>query len=111
MTSQPPPKLDACDALNWDYLTELSVSYDPDIARPTFSQALAKLAYDLTQTGNEDIRNQQFSEFLHALTDQTSTDSTEAVLDCLAKNLRCDIKKIRRFAKENGVKLKRLKLW
>ncbi len=109
--TEPPPKLRACDVLNWEYLVELSVRYDPDIARPTLLDALAKLAYDLTQSESEDIRDQQLNEFFHRLTDNTSTDSTEQVLECVARCLRCDPKKVRQFAKEKGVKLKRLKLW
>jgi hypothetical protein len=108
---EPLPRLRACDVLNWEYLVELSAKYDPDIARPTLLDALAKLAYDLTQSGSEDIRDQQLDEFLHRLTDNTSTDSTEQMLECMAGYLRCDPRKMRQFAKESGVKLKRLKVW
>jgi hypothetical protein len=104
-------RLDACDVLPWEYLVELSARYDPDIARQTLPDALAKLAYDLTQSGSEEIRTQQLKEFLHALTANTSTDSTEEMLECIAHHLRCDLKKVRQFARENGIKLKRLKLW
>jgi hypothetical protein len=110
MASLPARKLHAYDVLNWDYLVELSCNYDPDAPR-SLTAALAKLAYDLTQTGDEEIRSLELSEFLHALTDHTSTAAAEEMLACVAMHLRCELKKMREFAKENGVKLKRLKLW
>jgi len=67
---------------------------------------MAKLAHDLTQTGDEDVRDRQLSEFLHCVTDHTSTDSTEKVLKRLAQSLHCDYEKMRQFAKENGIKVK-----
>jgi hypothetical protein len=113
MPGQPPQeKLNACDVLNWKYLLELSGKHDPVMQKKsTLADGLAKLAYDLTQTGNEQIRTKQLSEFLHNLTDNTSVDAAEELLKCLAGLLRCDLGKLRQFSKENGVRLKRLKLW
>ena len=76
----------------------------------TLRNALAKLAYDLTQTGDEDLRDQQLNEFLHILTDNTSRESTEEAIRVLCTHLRCEREKMRQFAKENGIKL-RIKLW
>ena len=106
----PKPKLNACDVLNWEYLVQVSAEYNPDVVNPTILDALAKLAYELTQSGDEAIRNQQFSEFLHRLTDNTSTDSTETALKLAAARLHCDLKMVRQFAKENGIKLKKFRL-
>jgi hypothetical protein len=107
----PSENIRACDALNWEYLVQIAAELDEENPPKTLKEGLAILAFGLTQTADEDVRDSQLSEFLHTATDHTSTDATEAVLDTLAKHLRCDLKALREFAKQNGIKLKRFKLW
>ena len=58
-------------------------------------------------TAEEDERDTLLADVMRDATSYQSTDTAEKVIERLATALRSDHQKLRQFAKENGVRLKR----
>jgi hypothetical protein len=101
-----PKKLDAIDVLNWDHLLKIGEYLDADSAH-TPDQALRAFAYAFVSTASEEGRNAMFSDILRNATFAQSEETNERFIEWLASKLRCDIAQVRRYAKENGVRLKK----
>jgi hypothetical protein len=57
-----PPKLDAVDVLNWDYLVEIGEYIEGDSHRPEI--AIKGFAYAFTSTASEEHRNQILEDII-----------------------------------------------
>jgi len=101
--AEPLPKLRASEVLNWDYLVEIAEK--PEKRTRDRNQAWRGFAYAFTSTGDEDIRDKMLLECIKNGTDHQSKESSEDFLKTLADDLHSDRSLIRRFARENGVRL------
>ena len=99
----PKEKLNASDVLNWNYL--LQIAAKPDSPTPHLSEAIPKLAYALTSAASEETQNEELVEALKNATDGQSRETAERVVMRLAQLFQSDPKLLRRFAKENGIRL------
>lgn len=106
MKKPPPPKLRACDVLNWDYLVKIAEEKSERDAK-TVTEAVRKFAYDFTSTADEDVRDNMLIEWLQNGTYKQSKDTAEEIVARLADSLKTDLGTLRKFAKENGVRLKK----
>ena len=104
MKKPPNIPLRACDVLNWDYLVEIGEKPEGEI-RNVFVRALREFAYDFTSTKDEDVRDQLLRDVLKRGTDHVSRESAEELLKTIATHLHSDRNALRKFAKENGVRL------
>src|SRR5487761_434011 len=88
-------RLCASDVLNWNHMVTIAAKAD----RParTLPEALAGFAYDFTSTDSDNVRDQMLADFLHNATDNTSKESAEEVIRCLADYLRRDRHLLRQF--------------
>ena len=100
-----PDKLRACDVLNWDYLAKIEARPEGDSR--DLRQGFATFAYDFRSTSDEDARDTLLADVLRNATAGQSKETAEAVVARLATALQSDHQKLRQFAKENGVRLKR----
>lgn len=105
MTEQP-PKIRACDVLNWDVLAQIADNTRDQPAK-TLIEGLAIFAYDFTSTADEDRRDTMLCEVLRNATDGQSPETAELIIERMATALKTECEKLREFAKENGVRLKR----
>ncbi len=99
-------KIDAADIFDWNYLVEIGVKLDLSEVR-TFPDALRLFAYDFTSAAKIEHQNQILADWLRRATHLQSAESAEEVLACLAANTRANLELLRRFARQNGVRLKR----
>ena len=106
MKKPPDNPLRACDVLNWNYLVEIGEKPEGGIPQ-NFIQALREFAYDFTSTADEDARDEQFTGILKRATDHESKESAEELMKVIATHLHSDRNMLRKFAKENGVRLTR----
>ena len=96
----------ACDVLNWEYLVEIGEKPEGGIQN-IFVRALREFAYDFTSTADEDVRDQLLVGVLKRATDHESRESAEELMKIIAMHLHSDRNALRKFAKENGVRLTR----
>jgi hypothetical protein len=101
--NKPKEPIRACDVLNWDYLGEIEEK--PVGVAQNLQQAIRGFAYTFRSTADENNRDQMLRDLLKNATDNHSKESAEDVIKALAMHLKCDRKELRRFAKENGVRL------
>lgn len=99
-----PTKLIASEILNWEYLVKIAARFDDTIDLPA---ALADFAYNFTSSANDDVRNEMLTGLMKNGTDNQSKESAENLVRYVAQWLQTDHVKLRAFAKENGVRLKR----
>ena len=104
MAGQSEEILNASDVLNWDYLVKIGAKLERPIK--TLSDVLIDFAYNFTSAKSEDIRNQMLAAWLHDVTDNTSRENAEEVIKTLSVYLRTDHELLRKFAKQQGVRLK-----
>lgn len=98
-------KLRASDVLDWNYLVRLSEEYCGTTTDRR--QKLAFFAYNFTSTSDEAKRDAMLLDLLQNGTAHQSKETAEEVVRIAATNLKADHETLRRFAKENGVRLKR----
>ena len=101
-------KLRAVDVLNWDYLVAISEKAEGRIKN--LKQAIAGFAYDFTSTANDDIRDQMLLDFLKNGTANVSRKSAEDFVRTLAHHLQSDYELLRKYAKENGIRLQIIRI-
>ncbi len=97
------PPLRACEVLNWDYLGE--IEEQPVGVTRDFQKAIRGFAYAFRSTADEDKRDGMLRDLLKNATANHSPQKAEDVVKTLALNLNSNRNDLRRFAKENGVRL------
>jgi hypothetical protein len=100
-----PARLRASDVLDWDHLTKIADNTIENANR--LADALAVFAYNFTSIGDEDSRDQMLIDLLQDATAGQSTDTAEKIIKAAALGFKADLEALRRFAKENGIRLKR----
>ena len=100
----PESTLDAADILDWDYMCEISelVEYPKN-----WSDGAKRFAYRFTSCGDVEGQNTMLADLLFNATYKQSTEAAEEVIDALCKSLGADREKLRGFARQIGIKLKR----
>jgi hypothetical protein len=104
--SNPEETIRASDVIgDWDYLVQMA---DPDAHNAqTLGQALRIVANALVSTANEETRDGILLDPIKNATANQSVETTEEILQTLAVRLRLDHQKLRKFAKQNGIRIKR----
>jgi len=97
-------KLDAAEALNWEYLIQFGEN-DPGFFKS--HKGLRQFAYDFTSNGNTAEQNSMLTELLKNATFGHSDGTNEETLKYVAKTLNSDLEKLRIFAKQRGIRLKK----
>lgn len=98
-------RLNAVDVLNWDYLVKIGEIVDESARDP--EMAFKGFAYAFTSTASEENRNQMLLDILRNATRVSSVDTNEEFVAHVAARFKSDLSLLRRFAKENGIRLKR----
>ncbi len=98
-------KSDAVDVLNWDYLVKISDYVE--VRGRSSDEALRGFAYAFTSTSDETVRNEMLRELLVNATANCSKQAAEEFVAWLSTALHSDVGKLRKFAKENGIRLKK----
>ncbi len=99
-------KVDAVDIFDWDYLVQIGVKLELSQVRG-FRDAVRLFAYDFTSLARTENQNQILADWLQRATYLQSAETAEEVLACLAAETRADLDRLRRFARQNGVRLRR----
>jgi hypothetical protein len=100
-------KIRSADVLNWDYLCEISQYVDPSEAARNLQDALAVFAYAFTSTADPDVQDRLLRDLLVRATFAHSADSAEEIVRLLARRTRSDLRLLRQFARQCGIRLKR----
>lgn len=98
--------LDAADIFDWSYLVEIGVQLDLSEIR-SFPDAIRMFAYSFTSAAKTEHQNQMLADWLRRATHLQSPETAEEVLAALAVHTKADLELLRRFARQNGVRLKR----
>lgn len=99
-------KINALDVFDWDYLCKIGVNHSRHEIR-TLQHAVEVFAYQLTSMQDQEQQNRLLSCWIQNATFLQSTTTAEEVLSALARYTRANLEVLRRFAKQNGVRLKR----
>ena len=99
-------RVDAVDILDWNYLVQIGVYLDRNEIK-TLHQAIQVFAYAFTSIGDTESQNRLLAEWIQNATYLQSTETAEEILHALADYSRADLDLLRKFAKQNGVRLRR----
>jgi hypothetical protein len=98
-------KLDAIDILNWDYLVKIGEFIEPDDL--TAPEAIRAFAYSFVSTASDEVRQAMLTSILVNSTRWCTTETNEEYVAWLARMLKSDLKLLRDFARQVGVRLRR----
>lgn len=96
---------DAADVLNWDYLCEIAEL----VEKPrNWREGARRFAYRFTSTADIEAQNRMLTDLLINATANQSVDAAEDVVEALADSLGTPHTLLRDYAKQIGVRLKRV---
>jgi len=99
-----PILIHAAEVLNLPYLAEIAKYTENPRNWP---EALRMFAYGVSTTDKVEHQDRLLSELIMNSTFLQSAESNEETIIALARSTRSDVKALRLFAKQAGVKLKR----
>lgn len=99
-------RIDAADIFDWEHLAEVGEKLDLGEIR-TLTDAVRLFAYDFTSASKTEHQNAILADWIRRATHLQSAETAEDVLKCLALYTKGDLKLLRRFARENGVRIRR----
>jgi hypothetical protein len=102
----PQASIDAADIFDWEYLAEIGEKLDLSEVR-TLGDAVRLFAFDFTSASKTEHQNAILADWLRRATHLQSAETAEEVLKCLALSTKGELKLLRRFARENGVRIRR----
>ena len=98
--------LDAVDVLNWEYLVKIATFFEEWEVKH-LHQAIRTFAYGFTSTDSVEKQNSLLACWLENATHLQSAETAEEIVSTLAELTCSDLQSLRRFAKQNGIRLKR----
>ncbi len=99
-------KVDAVDIFDWDYLVQIGANLELKEVR-NFSDGIRLFAYIFTSAAKVEHQNRLLADWLRDATHLQSIESAEEVLATVAERLRGNLELLRRFGRQNGVRLRR----
>jgi len=98
--------LDAVDAVNWEYLCKIREKFDPPKSK---QEIFENFAWELTSIPRKEHQTLFLAWWLQNATYLQSAETNEEVIATVASIFNSDLNKLREFAKQQGIRLKRFK--
>ena len=98
--------IDAADIFDWDHLVRIG-TYLENSQILTLNDAIRAFAYGFTSLANLADQNRLLAEWIQRATHLQSRATAEEILAVLANHGHGNLELLRRFAKQNGVRLKK----
>ncbi len=99
-------KVDAVEIFDWNYLVEIGTISDPGEVQD-FADGIRLFAYIFTSAAKVEHQNQLLADWLRDATYLQSAETAEEILARVAENMRGNLELLRRFARQNGVRIRR----
>lgn len=99
-------KVDAVDVFDWSYLVQIGTISEPWQVQG-FADAVRLFAYLFTSAAKIEQQNQLLADWLRGATHLQSAETAEEILATIAKHMRGNLELLRRFARQNGVRIRR----
>jgi hypothetical protein len=99
-------KVDAVDIFDWNHLVQIGTISEPWQVQG-FADGIRLFAYLFTSTAEIEHQNQLLADWLGDATYLQSADTSEEILATVAKHMRGNSELLRRFAKQNGIRIRR----
>lgn len=100
----PENTLDAADILDWGHLCEIAELVE---APKNWNDGAKRFAYRFTSSADVAAQNTMLTDLLLNATYKQSSETAEEVIRVMCSSLSADREKLREFAKQIGIKLKR----
>jgi hypothetical protein len=102
--AMPETTLDAADVLDWNHLCNIAEHVE---APKNWNDGAKRFAYWFTSSGDVAAQNTMLTDLLLNATYKQSPEAAEEVIGAMCTSLGANREKLRGFAKQIGIKLKR----